>query len=173
MSKRKQKRTDNKWTIAGVIVAIVAVIIAVPVAYIQVISYENSLPSPKLDVQIYDWYVNTTLNQDNTTYIGLNTTFPSYITNTGNVPVHIVDCDVFQSQNGNPINDSGKPLYSEIAYLKPQDSISYNFTKYFNISIPVNKATLGDLYDYLLVVGYYTQNPYDIKYVWISPPSVT
>jgi hypothetical protein len=132
----------------------------------------NSLPSPNLDVKIYNWYVNTTLNEDNTTYTGLKITIPSYITNTGNVPVHIVVCDVFLSINGKPSNLSDERL-SEIAYLKPEDIFACNFTKYFNVSIPVKTATLEDLTNYLLLVGYYTQNINDIKYVWIDPSKIT
>ena len=102
----------------GTFIAISA--IAIPL----VINYVNSLPSPKLDVKMYDWYVNTTISEDNTTYTGLKTTFPSYITNTGNVPVHIAACDVFLSENGKPSNLSDERL-SEITYLKPDDIFAY------------------------------------------------
>jgi len=140
----------------------------IPIGY----EYVNSLPSPKLDVKIYDWSVNTTQNEDNTTYVGLNTTFPSYLTNTGNVPINIVVCDVYLSQNGKPTNLSEERI-SEIAYLKPQDNFAYNFTKYFNVSIPEKSPEAFDnIYNhYLLVVGYYTQNLNDVKWIWISPPA--
>jgi hypothetical protein len=170
MPKRKGKWTNKRLTIVGILIAI---ILGAPLTVIGVINYENSLPHPKLDVKIYSWYVNTTLNEDNTTYIGLNATFPAYITNTGNVPINIVLCDVYLSQNGTPSNISGEPI-SEIAYLKAGDIFAYNFTKYFNVSIPVNSTSaFGNIYnDYFLVVGYYTQNINDVTWVWTSPPSI-
>jgi hypothetical protein len=168
-TRKRNKKLKDKWVIASVLVAI---ILGVPVAVIEVINYENSLPSPKLDVKNYGFYVNTTLSEDNATYIGLKPTFPSYITNIGNVPVHIVVCDVYLSQNGKPSNLSGESI-SEIAYLKPEDSISYNFTKYFEVSIPVHTLTVGDVTNYLLLVGYYTQNLNDIKWLWVNPYPLT
>jgi hypothetical protein len=157
--------TRQQWAI-GIIVAIVLALI--PITY-EVI---NSLPAPKLDVKTYGWYVNVTTTKDNTTYTGLNATFPAYITNIGNVPVHVVVCDVFLSKDGKPSNLSDE-LLSEIAYLKPDDSFPYNFTKHFDVSMPVNTTTPLELTNYLLLVGYYTQNLNDIKYFWIDPSKIT
>jgi len=125
----------------------IGIVVMVAVAFIPICyEYLNSLPSAKLDVKIYDWSINTTQNEDNTTYIGLNTTFPSYLTNTGNVPINIIVCDVYLSQNGKPTNLSEERI-SEIAYLKPQDNFAYNFTKYFNVSIPKQSSEdFGDIF---------------------------
>lgn len=76
-------------------------------------------------------------------------------------------CDVFLGINGKPSDLSGE-LLSEVAYLKPLEVISYNFTKYFSVSIPVKTATWENTANYLLLVGYYTQNINDIKYDWLN-----
>lgn len=154
--------TRQQWAI-GIIVAIGLVF--VPIIY----DYVKNLPSPNLDVKIYTWRLDTTLNENKTIYTGLKTTFPSYITNIGNVPIHIVICDIYLNVNGKPSNLSSVSI-SEITYLKPQESYPYNFTKHFNVSLPVATTPL-ESNKYFLVVGYYTLNYNEIKYVWIEPPN--
>jgi len=157
---KKLRMTTKQWTIVGVIIAM----LGIPLTVIGVINWWNSLPSPNLDIKIYGWTVETPRNEDNTAYIGLNTTFPAHITNTGNVPIHIVACDVFQSKNGQPV-DIGDQYLSEIAYLKPDDMFNYNFTKYFSFSTPTNTLNSGDVTNYFLLVMY-TSNSMDTKSYW-------
>jgi hypothetical protein len=162
MPKHKKQRITMKQ------LAIIAIIIAVATPIlIELVSYWNSLPHPNLTITLLNWTIYPTYNQDNTTFIRLNATFPAEIINNGNVPIHIVACDVFLTRNGKPSNISAEQL-NEIAYLKPQDSFPYNFTKTFNVSIPVNEFTYGDAVNYMLLVVYYTNNPLDSKSVWFD-----
>ena len=70
------------WAIGIAVTIIVALI---PVFY----EYQASLPAPKLNVDILNWYENFTMNADNTSYAAIKPTFPSAISNTGNVPIHL------------------------------------------------------------------------------------
>jgi hypothetical protein len=162
MTKRKKHNiTAKQWAAIGVLATIA---VGLPATAIAIINYLNSLPSPNLDIKIYSWNVKTPRNEENTAYTGLNTTFPAQIINTGNVPIHIVACDVFQSKNGKPIDTYDEPL-SEIAYLKPQDTFSYNFTKYFSFSAPRNTLTSEDVTNYFLLVMY-TTDTMGVKQYW-------
>jgi hypothetical protein len=154
----------NYWvTIIGTIITIIALIVTL--YSIGIISL------PNVNVKIYSWSVKPIYNEDNTTIIQLNTIFPSHITNTGNVPVHIVVYTVYLSENGNPV-DLQEEAISEICYLKPQETFTYNLTKSFNVNLPVNSANVQDLTSYLIEVKYYTQNLYDIKSQWINPSEI-
>ena len=129
------------------------------------------IPSTKLQVTVLTGgKVVPTYNLDNSTIIGLNVTFPTDISNIGNTPIHIAACDVFMEQDGKPINVTQEP-FSEIEYLKPQDSFTYNFTKYFEVSIPTANMTEADLVNlgtnYSLLVMYYS-NPQNYQSYWVN-----
>ena len=57
-------------------------------------------------------------------------------------------------------------------YLKADDSFTYNFTKYFDVSVPITNMTGEDAMDiiinYLLLVVYYTKNSQDTQCYWVD-----
>ena len=165
---------SRKWKkhklLAVVFIAITAIILIANFLGALAVLHDFVVPpTANLDIAIYGWTIYPTYNNDNTTIIGLNATFPSHITNIGKIPVHIVVFDVFLDKNGKPlIEGNSNESISEIMYLKPQDSFSYNFTKSFAVSIPAKPMTLdtlNQLNSYYLLVGC-RENSQDIKQIW-------
>ncbi|MFA5869697.1 MAG: hypothetical protein WC941_08370 [Candidatus Bathyarchaeia archaeon] len=163
--KRINKLTINqKW--------VITTIIAVLGLFLGISAYMKNLPAPNVDIKIYSGKIETNLNENKTIYTGLKTTFPALIVNTGNVPVNIVICKVYLRVDGKPNNLSDVPL-SQIAYLKPNDSFEYNFTNYFDVSMPVSTTSPKDIINYLLLLGYQPSNNDEIKFVWIDPIKIS
>ena len=148
--------------IAGIAIFIFAIIF--------IANFMGFFSATSLDIKINNRYMSDYFyNADKTVVIGLNSSFPIYITNTGRVPIHIVAIDVFAK----PIHDVNEVL-SEIAYIKPEDNFSYTFTKYFDVSLPLN-GTSDQLFqqtDYALLVMYTeNSNGLDAKSVWTEVPT--
>ncbi len=163
----KSKWTTKRWTVLGIVLATIIGLAMVIIAVIPLI------PSTKLQVTcLTGGKVVPIYNADNSTIIGLNVTFPSDISNIGNTPIHIAACDVFIEENGQPVNYSQaqEPL-GEVYYLKPQDSFTYNFTKYFVVSIPTANMTEEDAVrlgtDYYLLIMYYS-NAQNYQSYWVN-----
>lgn len=161
----KSKWTTKRITVVGIVLATIIGIATIVVVVIPL------MPSTKLQVTVLTGgKVTPTYNLSNSTIISLNVTFPTVISNIGNNPIHIAACDVFIEQDGKPTNVT-QEAFSEIAYLKPQDSITYNFTKYFEVSIPATNMTEADLIhlgcNYSLLVMYYS-NPQNYQSYWVD-----
>ena len=110
---------------------------------------------------VYSGNIKPIYNANKTNLIGLTPTFPAIITNTGNVQVHLVICEIYENKNGKPFNITEVTL-TDIANLKPQETFKYNFTKTFDYSNPVTNITMS----YWLGVTFWTQNLGDRKTVW-------
>ena len=117
-------------------------------------------PSSNLDVAIYGSKIYLVKSQNDTTVIGFNTTVNMQITNTGEIPVTIVACDVFLKNHEIP---DSEPI-SKIKYLQPNDSFDYNFTKNIEVSIPIISGTI-DLTEFTFIVMYRDTSG-NIKTVW-------
>jgi len=158
------KKLKKHKVIAGVFIIVLAIILIANFLGALKFIYEFFSPTMRLSVRAYTGEFIPTYNENKTAFIGLNATFPTQITNTGKVPVHIVACDVFMK----PVDVVDEKI-SEITYLKPQDSFSYNITKYFDVMIPLNSTEDVTPYftDYVLLVMYADySNPLDIRSVW-------
>lgn len=132
--------------------------------------YDHFAPSAaNLDIAVYGWNVDFVKSNDNTTIVGFNVSIQTQITNTGKLPAHIVICDVYPSKNGKPvIDENASATISEIMYLKPQDSLSYNYTKFFTVSTLLGNATeftLNDIASYYIYVGY-RETSLEVKQIW-------
>lgn len=118
-----------------------------------------------LDLLVYRSDIVVDYSDDNTTVIGYNTTFVTQFTNTGDIPLTIMACDVFrQDQNGSLI-DVRDPLAANLGYLKPNDSLNYNFTKYFEVSIPVENGIISEF----MLFTSYRDNSNNIEQLWVDP----
>jgi hypothetical protein len=151
------KKLKKHKVIVGIAILIFVIIL--------IANFMGFFSPTSLDIKIYNWEIIAThYNDDETAVIGLNSSFPIYITNTGRVPIHIVAVDVFAK----PIRDVDEVL-SEIAYLKPEENFSYTFTEYFDVSLPLN-GTSDQLFqqtDYALLVMYTeNSNRLGVKSVW-------
>jgi hypothetical protein len=155
--KSQDPNKRNKTVIITILVAVAAIFI--PLAY----DYFKNLPSPNLSVAVYGGNIIPIINKNDTAIVGLKPIFPAIITNTGNVPVHIASYELYENINGKPYNITVVP-FSEKAYLKPQETLKYNFTKTFGYSYSGVNMTLS----YWLGVTYWTQNFGDNKTVWFN-----
>jgi hypothetical protein len=147
MTKRRKskKLTGKEWTIISVIVAIV---FGVPTVIFGIIPLIQSIPSSKLDVLIYTSTTDLIYSPDNTTVTGFNVTFSAQMTNTGNIPLTVAAIDILPKNN---LPHEADYPYSNIKYLQPNENYDCNFTKLFNVSIPVKTGTIEQ---YIGVIGY-------------------
>lgn len=128
--------------------------------------YEILAPkNANLDLLVYRSDIVVDYNDDNTTVIGYNTTFITQFTNIGDIPLTIMACDVFRKNPNGTLIDVRDPLASNLGYLKPNDSLNYNFTKYFKVSIPVE---IGVISGFMLFTSY-RDNSNNIKNLWVNP----
>ena len=151
-----------------IISLIVAAIISIP----SFITIFPLIPHVELQVNLISrGEVHPFYNTNRTIITGLNVTIPTTISNTGNVPIHIAACDVFMTNEAKPTNLTDQ-IIGEVMYLKADDSFTYNFTKYFDVSVPITNMTVGDAMDiiknYLLLVVYYTKNSQDTQCHWVD-----
>ena len=155
------KKIKEHKLIAIVLIGVVVIIgIASFLGALNVIGQFLFPPSSNLDVLVYSSHIDLVKNHDNTTVIGFNTTVVAQITNTGEIPVTIVACDVFLKNDGTPDAE----ILSNIKYLQPDESFDYNFTKNIEVSIPVKSGTI-DLKEFTVLVMY-RDNSGNIKTVW-------
>lgn len=168
VNKVKKKFKENKVFAVFIVAIIVIIGIASFLGALKVISDFFS-PTTNLGIKLYDFIIFPTYNENKTAWIGLNTTFPAQITNTGKIPVHIVACDVFML----PVGELEEQHPSEIKYLKPQESFSYNFTKYFDVSMPLDEGIYASqLNNFTLLVMYTDDLSSDFKSVWTNIPDI-
>jgi len=158
--------TTKRWTIIGSVGTIVAILVTIAIFVIP------NIPSPNLQVDIISGAsVIPTYDTNHTSLIGINVTIPTVITNVGNIPIHIAACEVFMSENGKPSWDSSTVSIGEVKYLQQDESFTYNFTKYFQISMP-NNLTYQQMIDlttkYFLDVFYYTYDQNDYQQYWVN-----
>jgi len=149
--KRKKKPTATQWKI-------IAVILGVPTFIVALITLIQFIPFSNLDVLMYESTTDLIYSNDNTTVIGFNVTFSAQITNTGNIPLHIIAFDIFP-KNSIP-SDKSYP-YVSIRYLQPNESFDHNFTKLFNVLIPVKTGTIEQYVGAVI----YRDNSGNVKWV--------
>jgi hypothetical protein len=159
-SSKKEPQLEEKnynLTQEAVIFTIMGILVAI------ILLWNFSLPAPNLSIAVYGGNIKPIYNANKTSIIGLIPTFPAIITNTGNVQIHIVICEIREDKNGEPFNITEAPI-TDIANLKPQETLKYNFTKTFDYSKPVTNLTMS----YWLGVTYWTQSLGDRKTVWFN-----
>lgn len=140
----RKKLTIRQWTIIGV----VATIVTLGVAIVFGLNNWRPFPHSDLDVLVYSSQTELIYNDDNTTVIGFNITFNSQMTNVGNIPLTIAAIDILPKNN---LPHEADYVYANIKYLQPNENYDRNFTKLFNVSIPVKT---GKIEQYIGVVGY-------------------
>lgn len=164
-SKKKSRKSSSKkepqleernynLTQPAVIFTIMGIVIAIMLIW-------SFLPAPNLSIAVNGGNIKPIYNENKTLIIGLIPTFPAIITNTGNVQIHIVICEIREDNNGKPFNTIEAPI-TDIANLKPQETLKYNFTKTFDYSKPLTNITMS----FWLGVTYWTQSLGDRKTVW-------
>ena len=97
-SKKKSRKSSSKkepqleernynLTQPAVIFTIMGIVIAIMLIW-------SFLPAPNLSIAVNGGNIKPIYNENKTLIIGLIPTFPAIITNTGNVQIHIVICEI-------------------------------------------------------------------------------
>jgi hypothetical protein len=157
-------KTESRWEEKNYKLTLLVVIpLAIIGTIVGILVWRNSLPAPNLSIETYGGTIIPIYNANKTSIFGLTPTIPAIITNTGNVPIHVAICEIHEDRDGKPFNLTEQTL-RDIADLKPQETLKYNFTKTFSYTNPVTNITVS----YWLGVTYWTDSFEDRRTVWYN-----